>query len=333
MRMSLYRSILRQAMTVAFRYQYLWFFGLFATLLASNFEIELVNRFTNQDPTTYSWQSLWNSGLLSGQTWHGLMEVARTHTGSFLAIVVLLLVLAILGIALIWLAVVSQAALVSHSSKALAGMKKPTGSARYHDISTGFQEGSRHFWPVLWLNIIVRVLVYGLAAATIIPVMIWTSGRGLGFGLTYLVAFIIFLTLALALALMAKYVIATIVLKGKSLKESIVYSWHLFWGNWLVNFEMAFILFAVSLVATFAIIIAVLVLAIPFVLLYILTMALNSYVLWVLMITIAILFSIAVVIIGGSIVTVFQTTAWVGLYNQLTTKGATSKLERAFGQQ
>lgn len=333
MRMTLYRSILRQAMTVAFRYHYLWFFGLFATLLASNFEIELVNRFTNQDPTTYSWESLWNSGLFTSQAWHGLMEVARTHTTSFLAIVVLLLVLAILGIALIWLAVVSQAALVSHSSKALTGMKKPVSTGRSHDISTGFQEGSRYFWPVLGLNIIIRIVVYGLAAATIIPVMLWSNGRGLGFGLTYLVAFIIFLTLALALALIAKYVIATIVLKGKTLGQAIVYAWHLFWNNWLVNFEMAFILFALSLLATFAIIIAVLVLAIPFVVLYILTLGLSSYILWVFVITVFILLSIAVVIIGGSIITVFQTTAWVGLYNQLTTKGATSKLERAFGQQ
>lgn len=335
MRMTLYRSIIRQAISITWQYKYLWFFGLFATLLASNFEVELVSRFLNQNAaTSYSWQGFLETGLFSSQAWNGFMEVAQTSPSSFVGILVLLLVLGMLAVALLWLSITSQVALVSNTDKALkSDGKKPAQARHYHDVSSGIQEGNRYFWPVLLLNIVVRVLVYALAFITIIPFMIWASAQGLGFGISYLIAFIIFLSIALSLALITRYAIAAIVLKGKSIKEAFVQAWHLFWNNWLVSLEMAFILFAISLLSTFLIILAVLIIAIPFIVLYLITLYFSLYVLWVALLILAIITSVAVVIIGGSMVTVFQTTSWVHLYNQLTSKaGATSKLERMFGK-
>lgn len=333
MRMTLYRSILRQALQITWQYKYLWFFGLFATLLASNFEVDLVSRFLNQGESSYGWQKFFESGLFSSQAWHGFWEVAHTDTSSFIGILILLLVLAILALALLWLSVVSQAALVNNSNKALLGTAKKAGSLKHtHDVSLGFQEGNRYFWPVLGINIIVQVALAALGWVTLVPFLIWVNAQGLGFGLVYLVVFIIFISVALSLALMARYAIASVVLKGQKVTEALGHAWQLFWSNWLVSLEMAFILFATSLVATFFIILAVLIVTIPFVVLYLIMLYFGWYLLWVLMLILAILLSIAIVIIGGSMVTVFQTTAWVGLYNQLTGKGISSKLERMFGE-
>ena len=327
--MSFYRNIIRQSFITAWQHKYLWFFGLFATLLSSNFELELVNRFTNQGATPYDWQQWMNNGILSSKTWSNLLDLARTDTGSFISLIILVLVLLILLITLLWLSVVSQSALVSNINKSIGSTKKQTR----HDTAIGFQEGRRYFWPVLWLNVLVRVIVYGLATTAIVPVMMWSNGQGFIFSVVYLIIFIVFLTVALALSLIAKYSIAAITLKGQTFKEAIVSSWQLFWKNWLVSLEMAFILFALSILATFCIVIIVLMVAIPFALLYLITLALGSYILFILATTIAVIASIGIIIIGGSIVTVVQTTAWVTLYNQLNSRsGVQSKLERVFGK-
>ncbi|QQS60515.1 hypothetical protein IPN41_00850 [Candidatus Falkowbacteria bacterium] len=329
--MTFYRSIIRQAILISWHNKYLWFFGLFATLLSSNFEIELVNRFTNGGATPYDFQRWWETGIFNGQTWINFFQLATTDTATFISIILLVAVLITLAVAIIWLAIVSQVALVNSASKIISNAKKSI-NAKNHDTSLGLQEGRKHFWPVLGLQVLVRVLVYGLAATTVIPVLLWVSKPTLTFSLAYLVIFLIFFAIALAISLVAKYAIAAITIKGQRFSQAISSSWDLFWKNWLVSLEMAFILFAISIIATFAIILAILIVGIPVVFLLLLTLYLNSFILWVSVIAIGAIISFGILIIGGSIVTVIQTVAWVTLYNQLNGKGVESKLERVFGE-
>lgn len=329
--MIFYRSIIRQAITIAWQHKYLWFFGLFATLLSSNFEIELVNRFTNGGATPYDLQRWLDTGIFSPQTWQNFLQLAKSDTVSFISIIILIVVLAALAITIIWLAVVSQIALVSNSNKILSGAKK-SGVSKRHDTAVGLKEGRKYLWPVLGLNILVRAIVYGLAATTVIPVLLWASKQSLSFSVVYLVIFLIFFAIALAISLIAKYAIAAITLKGQTFSQAITSSWGLFWKNWLVSLEMAFILFAISLVATFTILLSILVLAIPVVFLLLLTFFLNSFALWILVVALGVIVFFTLLIVGGSIVTVIQTTSWVTLYNQLNGKGVESKLERVFGE-
>lgn len=330
--MTFYRSIIRQAIITAWHHKYLWFFGLFATLLSSNFEIELVNRFINGADTTSTIQRWLDTGILSGQTWQNFIELARVDFSSFISIVILVIVLIALSITIIWLAIVSQVGLVSSSDKVIGSAKKATVNTKQQDISVGLQAGRAHFWPVLFLNVLVRALVYGLAATTVVPVLLWASKQTVSFSLFYLVIFLVFFAIALAISLIAKYAIAAIVLKKQKLAVAISSAWDLFWKNWLVSLEMAFILFAISLLATFAILTLILVIAIPFVFLHYLTLAIGSYILWMLIIILGVIIFFTILVLGGSIVTVIQTTAWVSLYNQLNNKGVASKLERVFGE-
>lgn len=329
--MTLYRSIIRQAILTAWHSKYLWFFGLFATLLSSNFEIELINRFTNSGAVPYNFQRWFETGIFNGETWVNFFQLATTDTVSFISIILLIIVLIALAIAILWLAVVSQVALVRSTDKAISGPKK-TIAPKSQDMSLSMQEGRKHFWPVLGLHMLVRILVYGLAATTVVPILLWASKETLTFSFVYLIIFLVFFAIALVISLVSKYAIAAITLKGQTFTQALVSSWDLFWKNWLVSLEMTFILFAISLLATFAILLAVLVVAIPLVFIILLTLLLNSYILWVLSIAIGAIFSFAIIIIGGSIVTVIQTTAWVTLYHQLNGKGVESKLERVFGE-
>ncbi len=330
--MSLYRTIIRQSFVIAWKHKYLWVFGLFATLLASNFELELINRFTNrQGATAYDWERWAQTGVFSPRSWGNLIEMFKSDAGSTVSMIVVLLVLAALLIALIWISVVSQGGLVNNVQKALVnGSRLPSAAERKHDTSTGFKEGRKHFWQILGLNVVVRAIVYILALVTIIP--IFAPGNLTVFSsILYFVIFIVLLAVALILAFMTKYAIAYIVLKNQSMKEAIVSGWKLFLKNWLISLEMTFILFAVSILGSLAIILAVMIMAIPVALLYILGVVFGSFPIFIAVLVLGVVISIAIVVIGGSILTVIQTTAWVSLFTQLVgNKAPASKLERVF---
>jgi len=333
MPMTLYRSIIRQSFIIAWKHKYLWFFGLFATLLSSNFEIELINRFTNRSSSTiYDWQRWAQTGIFSPSAWANLGQMMKTDPWSFASIIIVIIVIVALALALLWLAVVSQGALVSNANKAVSsGGKVPSSIEKKHDTAMGFREGRKNFWPIFGVNALVRIMVYVLALITIAPVAI-SAHLTVTASLMYFILFIILLAVALILAFITKYAIAYVVLKGQAMGQSIVSAWRLFKKNWLVSLEMTFILFALTIVATLAIILAVLLLAIPIALLYVLSVFVASFPLFLATIVLGLIFSIALVVIGGSILTVIQTTAWVALFNQLVSgKGPDSKLERVFG--
>ncbi len=330
--MSLYRSLIRQSFIIAWQHKYLWFFGLFATLLASNFEIELINRFTSREATTiYDWQRWADTGLFSPATWSNLGNILRNDTGSFISMLVLLLVLLALILALLWLSVVSQGGLVYNAHKAsLDGSRKLSVAEKKHDTAIGFREGRKRFWPILFLHVVVRLIVYLLALVTIAPIIV-VAKMSVTLSLLYFIVFIVLVALALVLAFVAKYAIAFIVLKGKPLGSAIMAAWNLFRTNWLISIEMTLMLFALSIVASFAIIIGVMIMAIPIALLYILSLVFGSFILFVIVLILGILISIAIVVLGGSIITVVQTTAWVGLFEQLISgKKPQSRLQRTF---
>jgi hypothetical protein len=332
--MSLYRSIVRQSFIVAWKHKYLWFFGLFASILVSNFEVGLINHFTNKGSSTiYDWKAWAETGIFSPQAWSNFIELIRIDTWSFISLVLVFLVLLALLLALLWLSVVSQGGLVNNVSRALAeGSKSLTKAEKKHDTAVGFREGKKKFWPLLWLNILVRVIVYVLALITIAPIVV-SAKLNLTMAITYYIVFILLLLVSLVLAFITKYAITYIILKDKSFGQSIVSAWRLFKDNWLVSLEMTLILFAISIVFSLGLILAVLVLAIPLTILYVISVLVGSFPIFFAIIILGVILSLAIIVIGGAFLTVIQTTAWVSLFNQLTVgKGPESKLERVFGK-
>lgn len=332
--MSLYRSIIRQSFIIAWKHKYLWFFGLFATLLSSNFEIELINRFTNSQnsgSTMYDWKAWVDTGVFSTQAWYNLIDLAKNNPWSFISLLVVFIVLILLLLAILWLSVVSQGALVNNSQKALTeGDKVSTTAEKKHDTAVGFKQGRKYLWPVLGVNVLVRVVVYVLALVALIPIFN-TATVNIPLAVLYFILFIILLAIALVLAFMTKYAIAFIVLKGQSMFKAIKSAWNLFMNNWLVSLEMTFILFAISIVFSLALILSVMIVAIPITLLYIVGLIFGSYPIFLAIFILGTIITLAIIIIGGAYITVVQTTAWVHLFTQLNAgKAPESKLERVF---
>lgn len=238
-----------------------------------------------------------------------------------LVVVVALIALAAF-ILLIWLAIVSQIAVVNNTDKILKS-RKDVAEVTLH---TGILAGIKSFWSVLWLNLVSKVVINILVLLVSLPLlfMFWNK---IFTGVIYILLFVIFIPIAVAFSLMIKYAIAFVVLKKQKFSKAFVSAWHLFKENWIVSLEVAFILFAISFFATIVILLAVLFLAMPFFFLALAFLSMFTALAFWSVVTLAAIILVAFVILCGSILSTYQVVAWTNLFNHLG-RGIESKIER-----
>ena len=326
--MFLYRNILKQAWMISWRNKYLWFFGIFAALLGNGAGLEIVTRgFSDGAGSNFwiGWERFSSTGIFSWQALHNIrMLMVEDSFAMILVLLVLLTVLILLGF-LLWLSIASQIALVNNSA---AFINKK--SANFQD---GLSAGAKYFWPVLGVNILVKVSIFLIFILISLPV-IFTAGKVnlLTANFIYVIAFILFIPLAIGLSFMAKYAIAYLIIKKDDFWESLKDGWRLFLDNWLVSFEMAFLLFFINLIAGLAVVLIILTLTIPFLFLGFIFYYLFALVGFWIMILIAAISFLAIIILAGSILAVFQIASWTDLFLQLENGGAISKIIRLIGR-
>ena len=156
---ALYRPILKQAWQITLKYKHLWFFGLFAALVSSGGEYEIIMHAINA-PSNEGISGAIMSGLANG--WSEGAKVGginllvgfwQTLTPGSASLIIILLGLALtisLTLFLIWLSTVSQIGLI-RNAYLLIGKAK---IIRKPNINEGIDFGMKYFWPVLLINII-----------------------------------------------------------------------------------------------------------------------------------------------------------------------------------
>lgn len=327
--MTLYRKILKQAAGIAWRHKYLWFFGLFASLVGNAVEYEALSQIlAGGAPRNFfpNLQRIIETGVFSGKTLTNIGKIMSEDPFSLFALLAVGLLMLILSAYLIWLAVVSQAALINSSADIMAGK-----SAKAASIQNGVASGSKNFWPVLGLNILIKAAIFIIFSLLSMPVILATGIGGTAtpaVNFIYLILFLILVPLALGFALMIKYSMAYVVIRGSGFLESVKQGWRLFIKNWLVSLEMAIILFFINLFAGLALSLVILTLAMPFALLAIFSFKLVSiFVFWLIVVT-AFTAILALIILTGSALAVFQISSWTGLFIELVGRGGSSKIAR-----
>ncbi len=315
--MSLYKTILSQAWKATWRHKYLWFFGLFAALVGAGGEYNVLFRGFSGDSEQQIFpgiNKIAETGVFSGQTLVNIGEIMRNDPLSLLVLSMVFLAILIIIAFLIWLSVVSQAALVDNSAKHLTNKKA--------DFKTGIAVGTEKFWPVLGLNLIVKFLVYlifimvGVLAVASVPWPIFT------------IAFIVSIIVALSLSFIIKYAVAYTVIKKNGFVESVKNGWRLFIDNWLISLEMAVILFFINLLVGLAVVLVVLTLTIPFMFLVMVVYQVSVIAGFWLMVALALLLLLGIIMLSGAALSVFQISSWTALFLRLIGKGGTSKIIR-----
>ena len=151
---SLYREIIKEAWWITWHNKFLWFFGLFVALLGNGGEYEIIFRNTdtvaNQRAIIYNLQHLSQTGQLQ-TVWNNIVDYFSAYT---LNSIVLLAVALAISVFVIWLVMVSQAGLIDSSLK--------LQSKQSANLESGFGAGRKYFMPIFLLNLLGRVVVYGL---------------------------------------------------------------------------------------------------------------------------------------------------------------------------
>lgn len=323
----LYRNILSQSIKASWQYKYLWFFGLFAALLSNGGEYEIFSRGlgggNNPSAGIIPWfQSINQTGIFSMKAVNNIINIAQNDPFSLVAVIIVGLVILALISFVVWLSMVSQAALVNNAAVHLRGGKEG-------DIKGGLANGIKKFWPVLSLNLLAKAAVGIVLVIFSLPMVHSDSKLNVVLdNLFYILIFIVFVFLVLALTFIVKYAIGFSVIQGKKIRESLMAGWQLFLKNWIVSMEMAIILFFVSFAASFAYLLAMLVFAIPFYILIFISVNINIIAFLFILFS-ALIFYVASLGLFGSILSTFQIFSWTGLFLELTGKsGAESKLVR-----
>ncbi|MFA4942925.1 MAG: hypothetical protein WC564_04780 [Patescibacteria group bacterium] len=320
-----YRKMLLQTLRITLKNKYLWFFGLFASLLSIGAEYQILTRAMSRSASwnwLYSWERFLNSGLFSQEFFSRIFD--SFGRSPFLMSLVLAIGLIIVAafLLLIWLAVVSQIALVNNSYQIIKSKKDIADSS----LHSGILAGAKNFWSVLWLNLVSKIIINILVVLVSLPLIFVIWNRTFS-AIIYIILFILLIPLAVGLSLLIKYAIAFVVLKNKKFKVALKSAWTLFMQNWIISLEMSFVLFAISFVATFVILTLSLVLALPFFFLaMILLSAFTSLAFWSAVILGVIIVTIFI-IFCGSILSTFQAAAWTNLFNHLG-RGVESRIER-----
>ena len=306
---------------MTWRNKYLWWFGIFAALLGNGGEFEILFNNAGADPGQAlfpAWQRIASTGVFSGRTLTNIVNLFRQDTFNMVfALVVFLVVLAV-GLFLIWLVIVSQAAVVNNSA-AIIKQKK-------HTLRDGLDSGMLNFWPVLVLNIIIKAAIYALLVAISLPV-IFSQGN-FNASLFYIIALVVIVPVTIILSFIMKYAVAYAVINKSKVARAIKQSWRLFKENWLISFEMAIILFFINLLVGLAIVLAILVLAVPFLFLGLIFYYSFSLVGSWLVAVLAFASFILIVVSAGAALAVFQISSWTGLFLELEKKSGVSKLVR-----
>lgn len=320
-----YRTLFKQAWLITWRHKYLWFFGLFAAIVAGSgsWEYQIFSQSLNQGLIEGSYARLYNiveTWDLFRNFWLGIGNLINYDIWTILSALSLLILVAILATFFIWLAISSQAALVGEVKKILTPRKKPSLSIR-----EALSDGHGHFWALCGLNILIKFLVTLAFFIVGLPLlfMAWRDTNVLA--VVYAILFVIFIPVAVSLSLMVKYAIAYRVLENKSALASLEAGEKLFRKNWLVSVEAAVILFIINFLASVVLIIFLSIFLLP---LFALALIFNSAGLA----TAVLLAAIAVVIVFGSALTTFQVSSWTNLFVSLSEKGGQAKLERLFAR-
>ncbi|MFA5886782.1 MAG: hypothetical protein WC863_03300 [Patescibacteria group bacterium] len=319
-----YRALLKQSFAAAWQYKHLWLFGLFAAIVAGSgsWEYQLLTRNLNQNliDGSYLFFSQFVSAVdLLKSFALGLVELFTYDFWTILNALTVLLLSIILIITFIWLAIVSQAALVDDAKKILNNKKKDIKLS----IRESFTKVSPYFLPVLCLNITAKLLTTFIFVIISLPLLLMVINDTWLLATIYIILFVLFIPLSLAISLIIKYAIAYTVLEEKSLIASLNHAWRLFRDNWLVSVEMAIILFIINFLASGVIVIILSIFLLPLLLL-----GLMLQISW--LANLIIFLAIILIVIFGSILVTFQIISWTKLFLSLKENNVLAKLERLF---
>jgi hypothetical protein len=242
----MYRQTIAEAWRLTRRHKFLWFFGFFAILMNSGVASGIETFFNN---VSYLANSSDNIASVKQLYQTNTLGFIATNVVDFFKAITLenaltLLVILAIFIFFLWIAIVSQGSLITATDTFRQGKSVSPEQS--------FMNGTRLFWPLLWLNLMKYILSVGVVIVLGLPLLSLYLIRGQDFWMNILLFlnFIILVPGAMVLAFLLQFASAYVSLKNLRLWPAIRSAWTLFLKHWLATLEMAFLLFLIYFIAT-----------------------------------------------------------------------------------
>ena len=324
--MPLYRVILKRAWNISWKNKWLWFLGFFAAFLTNETVYESIigtfqSRFQGRDFVLLTKDFL-GVGLFDVFQWSFIESWWHSSTLTFTFLLLVTIAFVCLLLFFIFLSIISQAGLIK-SAIAIDVHKK-------YGLKQAFKAGIDKFWPVLGLNILTKVGLFGIFVllAYLFAMLIQAISINAIDYILYVLFAVVLIFGALIIYYLTIYGTAFIVLRGKGVFESLKMSWHIFVRNILINIEMALILFAFVVLLTIVYLAVLFLVGAPIVLLYFILSAAAAQKGIILLYGLATIIFIVVTIFFGAWYSTFQISCWALLFEELALKRGRSKFLR-----
>ncbi len=324
--MPLYRVILKRAWKISWKNKWLWFLGFFAAFLTNETVYESVvgtfqSRFQGRD-FVFLTKDFLGVGLLDVFQWSFIQSWWQSNTLTFTFLLLVTIAFICLLLFFVFLSVISQAGLIK-AAIAVDVHKKFT-------LKEAFRAGIDKFWSVLGLNIITKVILFGgfVLLAYVFSMLIQAIPINAIDYILYVLFAVILIFGALLIYYLTIYGTAFIVLRGKKIFESLKMSWHIFIRNFLINLEMALILFAFVVILTIVYLAVLFVVGVPIVFLYFILSSAAATKGLLMLYGLATVVFIIITIFFGAWYSTFQISCWALLFEELALKRGRSKFLR-----
>ena len=301
----LYRNVLKQALKITWRLKFLWFFGVFASVLLSGEEYDIIIRnfstVTNLEEWIRNLRENFNTNYLT-DIWQGFTGYFNNNI--FSAIVVIFAIL-LIGAIVIFLIIASHAAIINATARFRRGEKV--------EFLDGFIIGGKKFWPLFRLNLLAKAILYGFLLGPGIPLAIiyLKSGQFVWLGIMSLITFLVLIPFNIFISFTTRYATIYVVLQGEKVWAAVKKSLILFRKNWLITLENATLVYAINFFISFFIVGTLVYSELPFTQVgYIIYFLITLYI--------------------GAVMATFQFSVWTELFSYLNEGSAVSKIIRLF---
>lgn len=317
-----YLDALKTSWDLAWHHKSLWIFGLFAAFLGQMGILEIL---TKVGVTTSNLEI--PSALV--MVWNFIAELRHSDMSFFSTLPVdrwfllawLVVIFVSFGIAFLFVSVISQGALVHRTAVYIAkkGKKMPDAHESWHASVV-------HFWRLLSLNILRKVLIIAMALFVGWAVANALIEPTLGDNILFLILFVLASIMGLVFSLWLVYAVGYVVIEEYPFVKAIRAAWRLFTNHWLVSFEVGFVIIILDVIASLLALAGVFIVFFPTLFLLVLSIYFKAHILLTIGIVLGIVLSTLYVMLLGSICTVFTTSAWTFLFTKMHTHGMVSRV-------
>ena len=305
----LYREVLREAWGLTRHHKIILIFGLFAAFLGTGGALEVLARHFDALFSPQSWQMSWVFSFGNFDYSMGFWALA-------------------LGILLLGLAVLFVFTVINSFSTLIFATDKFRKDKKV-DLAKTWIAMKKKFAPVLGLVIFFKVLIMIFGSLSVAPLGLVMNGTaGVGMIALYPLIFLFSILAILICSFLLVYSTAFVVLEDYSFGQAVKAGWQLFIGHWLVNLEMAVIIFFINLLAGLVTIVAAAIIGIPALIVFLFSLFIQFPPLATVTIALGLLLFVLVVLFIASWMGAYQVAAWVLLFRRMHAGSAVSKLIR-----